>query len=39
MKYRSMKIEDYDGVTALWTVSKGVSLRNADSKEGILNTF
>jgi len=35
MNYRSMNIDDYDAVIALWLDSDGVSLRDADSREGI----
>lgn len=35
MNYRSMNIDDYAAVIALWRGSDGVSLRDADSREGI----
>jgi ribosomal protein S18 acetylase RimI-like enzyme len=35
MNYRNMLITDYDEVRALWRACKGVSLRDADSREGI----
>lgn len=35
MKYRNLDIGDYDGVMALWRNCSGVSLRDADSREGI----
>lgn len=35
MNYRSMNIDDYAAVIALWRSSDGVSLRDADSRDGI----
>lgn len=35
MNYRNMLITDYDEVMALWSSCEGVSLRDADSREGI----
>ena len=35
MNYRIMQINDYDRVIALWQRCDGVSLREADSREGI----
>ncbi len=35
MNYRRMEIGDYDAILALWRCSDGVSLRDADSREGI----
>ncbi len=35
MIYRNMQISDYDSVIALWRDCDGVSLRDADSLEGI----
>ena len=36
MNYRCMDIGDYDAVVKLWRSSNGISLREADSREGIL---
>lgn len=35
MHYRTMTIKDYEAAIALWSESKGVKLRDADSREGI----
>lgn len=35
MKYRVMKILDYDNVMSVWQEAEGMCLREADSKEGI----
>lgn len=35
MNYRTMELRDYDRVIALWQHCQGVSLRDADSREGI----
>lgn len=35
MDYRRMQITDYDDVVALWHETDGLSLRDADSPEGI----
>ena len=35
MKYRNLEITDYDGVLALWRECDGISLRDADSREGM----
>ena len=35
MHYRNLELADYDGVIALWRSCSGVSLRDADSRDGI----
>jgi ribosomal protein S18 acetylase RimI-like enzyme len=35
MRYRNMQISDYDDVMRLWRDCEGLSLRDADSPEGI----
>ncbi len=35
MQFRNLEISDYDAVMALWRACAGVSLRDADSREGI----
>jgi len=35
MNYRNLQISDYDGVVALWRGCGGLSLRDADSREGM----
>jgi len=35
MNYRKLQISDYDGVTVLWRGCGGISLRDADSREGM----
>lgn len=35
MNYRNLKISDYDAVMALWSGCGGLSLRDADSREGV----
>ena len=35
LRYRRMRIDDYDAVIALWRRCDGVSLRDADSRAGI----
>lgn len=35
MKYRCMQISDYESVVQLWQACEGLSLRDADSRDGI----
>lgn len=35
MRYRAMRISDYDDVLQLWQACEGLSLRDADSRGGI----
>ena len=35
MQYRNMEITDYDEVMRLWRSCEGISLRDADSRDGI----